>query len=135
NRQPTSNKYTEILQESHQYITTKYDTLRNHHLKFVPISGIRAATSARRTTSGIPRQPITTFNRPPKRVAASLQFLRKSCVRFGKLSSEFFSAENRRHHATELLLFAIFSGISAWPIISALLAVTRLPWTYWRGLS
>ena len=45
---------------------------------------------------------------------------------FWKLSSEFFSAENRRHHATELLLFALISGISAWPIISALVAVTRL---------
>src|SRR5438552_3582600 len=42
---------------------------------------------------------------------------------FWKLSGEFFSAENRRHHATELLLFALISGISAWPIISALVGV------------
>jgi hypothetical protein len=49
---------------------------------------------------------------------------------FWKLSSEFFSVENRRHHATELLLFALISGISAWPIISALVAVTRLVRNY-----
>jgi hypothetical protein len=49
---------------------------------------------------------------------------------FWKLSSEFFRAENRRHHATELLLFALISGISAWPIISALVAVTRLVRNY-----
>jgi hypothetical protein len=49
---------------------------------------------------------------------------------FWKLSSEFFSAENRRHHATELLLFALLSGISAWPIISALVAVARLVRNY-----
>jgi hypothetical protein len=49
---------------------------------------------------------------------------------FWKLSSEFFDTENRRHHATELLLFAVISGISAWPIISALVAVMRLVRNY-----
>lgn len=49
---------------------------------------------------------------------------------FWKLSSEFFSAENRRYHAAELLLFALISGISAWPIISALVAMARLVRNY-----
>jgi len=48
-------------------------------------------------TRTIPGFPVTDYNlnRPPKRVAASLQFLRKVAYVW-KLSSEFFSAENRR---------------------------------------
>jgi hypothetical protein len=49
---------------------------------------------------------------------------------FWKLSSEFFAAENSRDHTTELLLFAFISGVSVWPIISALVAVTRLVRNY-----
>ena len=45
---------------------------------------------------------------------------------FRKLSTEFFGAETARDYATELLLFAIITGVSAWPVISALVAVTRL---------
>ena len=49
---------------------------------------------------------------------------------FRRLSSEFFGAETARDYATELLLFALITGISAWPIISALVAVTRLVRNY-----
>ena len=49
---------------------------------------------------------------------------------FWKLSSEFFSSENSRDHATELLLFGLISGVSIWPIISTIVAVTRLVRNY-----
>jgi hypothetical protein len=45
---------------------------------------------------------------------------------FHKLSSEFFAAEMSRDYVTQFLLFTLIGGISAWPIISMLLAVTRL---------
>jgi hypothetical protein len=49
---------------------------------------------------------------------------------FRKLSTEFFGAEAARDYATELLLFALITGVSAWPVISALVAVTRLVRNY-----
>ena len=48
---------------------------------------------------------------------------------FRKLSSEFFS-ETARDYAAELVLFALITGISAWPIVSAMIAVTRLVRNY-----
>jgi hypothetical protein len=45
---------------------------------------------------------------------------------FHKLSSEFFRAEIRRDYLAELLLFILIIGIAAWPIISAMVAITRL---------
>jgi hypothetical protein len=49
---------------------------------------------------------------------------------FHKLSSEFFGAETRRNYLTELLVLILITGISAWPIISAMVAVTRLVRNY-----
>jgi hypothetical protein len=49
---------------------------------------------------------------------------------FHKLSSEFFGAETSRHYIGELLFFILITGISAWPIISAIVAVTRLVRNY-----
>ena len=48
---------------------------------------------------------------------------------FRKLSSEFLS-EAARDYVTELLLFVFITGISAWPIVSAMIAVTRLVRNY-----
>jgi len=45
---------------------------------------------------------------------------------FHKLSSEFFGTEMSRDYVTQFLLFTIIGGISAWPIISMVIAVTRL---------
>ena len=45
---------------------------------------------------------------------------------FHKLSSEFFATEMSRDYVTQFLLFTIIGGISAWPIISMVIAVTRL---------
>jgi hypothetical protein len=49
---------------------------------------------------------------------------------FHKLSSEFFGAETSRDYIAELLFFILITGISAWPIISAIVAVTRLVRNY-----
>jgi hypothetical protein len=49
---------------------------------------------------------------------------------FHRLSSEFFCAEASRDYVAELLFFILITGIAAWPIISALVAVTRLVRNY-----
>ncbi len=49
---------------------------------------------------------------------------------FHKLSSEFFDTEMSRDYVTQFLLFTLIGGVSAWPIISMLLAVTRLVRNY-----
>jgi len=45
---------------------------------------------------------------------------------FHKLSSEFFGAETSRQYVAELLSFILITGIAAWPVMSMLIAVTRL---------
>jgi hypothetical protein len=45
---------------------------------------------------------------------------------FHKLSSEFFGAETSRDYIAELLFFILITGISGWPIISAIVAIIRL---------
>jgi hypothetical protein len=49
---------------------------------------------------------------------------------FHKLSSEFFGAEASRDYVAEFSVFMLITGISVWPIISALVAVTRLVRNY-----
>jgi hypothetical protein len=49
---------------------------------------------------------------------------------FHKISSGFFGAETNRRYVAELLLFILITGILAWPIISAIVAVTRLVRNY-----
>jgi len=49
---------------------------------------------------------------------------------FHKLSCEFFATEMSRDYVTQFLLFTLIGGVSAWPIISMLLAVTRLVRNY-----
>jgi hypothetical protein len=49
---------------------------------------------------------------------------------FHRLSSEFFAAETRRDYLAELFGFILITGIAAWPIISAMVAVTRLVRNY-----
>jgi hypothetical protein len=43
-----------------------------------------------------------------------------------KLSSEFFGAESSRDYIAELFFFILITGIAAWPVMSMLIAVTRL---------
>ena len=45
---------------------------------------------------------------------------------FRKLSTEFFATETPRNYMAELFLFILITGIAAWPIISSMVAITRL---------
>jgi len=45
---------------------------------------------------------------------------------FRKLSTEFFANETPRDYVAELFLFILISGMAAWPIISSMVAITRL---------
>jgi hypothetical protein len=45
---------------------------------------------------------------------------------FHKLSSEFLDAERSRDYVAELLFFVLITGIAAWPVVSMLIAVTRM---------
>jgi len=45
---------------------------------------------------------------------------------FHKLSSEFFCGEATRDYIVELSFFILIAGVAAWPVISMLIAVTRL---------
>lgn len=49
---------------------------------------------------------------------------------FHKLSSEVFGAGTNRDYLGELLVFILITGIAAWPVISALVAVTRMVRNY-----
>src|SRR6266568_777918 len=49
---------------------------------------------------------------------------------FHKLSSKFFGAERSRDYVAELLFFILITGIAAWPVVSMLIAVTRLVRNY-----
>jgi len=60
-------------------------------------------------------QPSSSAGRPVTRSPA-----------FHKLSSEFFGAETSRDYVAELLFFILIAGIAAWPVVSMLIAVTRL---------
>ena len=49
---------------------------------------------------------------------------------FRKLSTEFFATEIPRDYVAELFLFILITGIAAWPIISSMVAITRLVRNY-----
>jgi len=45
---------------------------------------------------------------------------------FHRLSSEFFGAEAYRDYVTNFLVFSVLGLITAWPIISSIIAVARM---------
>ncbi len=47
-----------------------------------------------------------------------------------KLSAAFFGAEAQRDYLVELALFTLITGVSAWPIVSMFIAVTRMVRNY-----
>ena len=47
-----------------------------------------------------------------------------------KLSTGFFGAEAKLDYATELLLFSVITVLSAWPVISMAVAITRMVRNY-----
>ena len=49
---------------------------------------------------------------------------------FRKLSNEFFATEIPRDYVAELFFFILITGIATWPIISSMVAITRLVRNY-----
>jgi hypothetical protein len=49
---------------------------------------------------------------------------------FRKLSTEFFATEIPRDYVAELFFFILITGIATWPIISSMIAITRLVRNY-----
>jgi len=45
---------------------------------------------------------------------------------FRELSNEFLGAETKRNYVAEAFLFAIIVGVSAWPIVSMVQALSQL---------
>jgi hypothetical protein len=88
-----------------------------------PIHQIGPAQDARQSF------PLTDYNFQAtvdgKASSAAVRPATKSPA-FHKLSSEFFGAETSREYIAELLFFILITGISGWPIISAVVAIIRL---------
>jgi hypothetical protein len=77
--------------------------------------------------------PLTDYNHrataePPMSSSASRPAAKLPA--FHKLSSELFGAKTSSDYVAELLFFILITGISAWPIISAIVAVIRLVRNY-----
>jgi len=53
-------------------------------------------------------------------------FPAKKSPPFHRLSSEFFGAEESRHHLVEFSAFTVLGLITAWPILSSIVAVVRM---------
>ena len=73
--------------------------------------------------------PLTEYNYRPTgeiRVTSSSGRPAIKSPAFHKLSSEFFGAESSRDYIAELFFFILITGIAAWPVMSMLIAVTRL---------
>ena len=79
------------------------------------------------------RLPLTDYNYRPTaetQVNTSAGWPATKSPAFYKLSSEFLGAERSRDYVAELLFFVLITGIAAWPVLSMLIAVTRLVRNY-----
>jgi hypothetical protein len=77
--------------------------------------------------------PVTDYSYQPTadaRTSSSSVLRATKAPGFHRLSSEFFGAEASRDYIAEFSMFMLITGISFWPIISALVAVTRLVRNY-----
>ena len=73
--------------------------------------------------------PLTDYNYRPtakNQVSSSEGRPATKLPAFHKLSSEFFGAESSLDYIAELFFFILITGIAAWPVMSMLVAVTRL---------
>jgi hypothetical protein len=73
--------------------------------------------------------PLTDYNYHPtakSQVNSSARWRATKSPAFHKLSSEFLGGETSRDYVAELLFFILITGIAAWPVVSMLIAVTRL---------
>src|SRR5207253_2051757 len=71
--------------------------------------------------------PLTDYNYQPTGDAKSTagRPARKSPA-FYRLSHEFFGAEMSRDYVTNFLVFTVIAVVTTWPIISMIVAVTRM---------
>ena len=77
--------------------------------------------------------PLTDYNYQPTaetQVNTSASWPATKLPAFHKLSSEFLGAERSRDYVAELLFFVLITGIAVWPVLSMLIAVTRLVRNY-----
>src|SRR5213594_4573472 len=77
--------------------------------------------------------PLTDYNYHPTADAEAISPAGRPAITspaFHKLSSEFLGAERSRDYVAELLFFILITGIAAWPVLSMLIAVTRLVRNY-----
>ena len=98
-----------------------------------PTSQISHSECASRHNNHAPRKhssfPLTNYNYRPtakNQVTSSAGRPATKLPAFHKLSSEFFGAESSRDYIAELFFFILITGIAAWPVMSMLIAVTRL---------
>ena len=75
--------------------------------------------------------PLTDYQYRTSALSASRAIAKKTpsaleLKTFRKLSTEFFANETPRDYIAELFLFILITGIAAWPIISSMVAITRL---------
>ena len=98
-----------------------------------PTSQISHTERASRHDNHAPRKhssfPLTNYNYRPtakNQVSSSAGRPATKLPAFHKLSSEFFGAESSRDYIAELFFFILITGIAAWPVMSMLIAVTRL---------
>src|SRR6266446_2858979 len=92
--------------------------------------GSRRDDRARRSHQSF---PLTDYNYRPTaetQVNSSAGWPATKLPAFHKLSSEFLGAERSRDYVAELSFFILITGIAAWPLISMLMAVTRLVRNY-----
>ena len=89
----------------------------------------RASRHDNRARRKHPSFPLTNYNYRPtakNQVSSSAGGPATKLPAFYKLSSEFFAAESSRDYIAELFFFILITGIAAWPVMSMLIAVTRL---------
>jgi hypothetical protein len=89
----------------------------------------RASRHNNRARRKHPSFPLTNYSYRPtakNQVSSSAGRPATKLPAFHKLSSEFFAAESSRDYIAELFFFILITGIAAWPVMSMLIAVTRL---------
>ena len=79
--------------------------------------------------------PLTDYQYRTSALSASRAIAKKTpsaleLKTFRKLSTEYFATETPRDYIAELFFFVLISGIAAWPIISSMVAITRLVRNY-----
>src|SRR5436190_24306553 len=92
--------------------------------------GSRRDNRARRSHQNF---PLTDYNYRPTADAEAISPAGRPTIKspaFHKLSSEFLGAETSRNYVAELLFFILITGIAVWPVLSMLIAVTRLVRNY-----